>query len=176
MLAATPRGHALKRVHPSKGRLCSKPADIRARLTLPTERSSEGAVADGSGSALSPPRWVRQPRGSAVLTEYEYTPRETLRSAAPHPRGGARAVGLTACGPIPRCTRVLTTQAPRPIKVTTLSRERVRSSKDPSIHRSEASTIELGEREFSRASPPRPTWICSGRLSKDAGARGEASG
>ena len=127
MLAATPRGHTLKRVHPSKGRLCSKPADIRARLTLPTERGSEGAVADGSGSALSPPRWVRQPRGSAVLTEYEYTPRETLRSAAPHPRGGARAVGLTACGPIPRCTRVLTTQAPRPIKVTTLS-------KDPSIH------------------------------------------
>jgi hypothetical protein len=64
--------------HPNKGRLCSKPADIRARLTLPTERGSEGAVADGSGSALSPPRWVRQPRGSAVLTEYEYTPREKL--------------------------------------------------------------------------------------------------
>ena len=45
------------------------------------------------------------------------------------PARDVRAVGLTGCGPISRRTRVLTTQAPRPIKVTALS------SKNPSVHR-----------------------------------------
>jgi hypothetical protein len=42
----------------------------------------------------------------------------SLRGSAP--TRDARAVGFTACGPIPRCIRILTNQVPRLIKETTL--------------------------------------------------------
>ena len=88
--------------------------------TLSRTKCSLRAVADGSGSALSPPRWVRQPwaqrYSKSTNTHQENLFAQRLRAH----EGRERAVGFTACGPIPRCIRILTNQVPRLIKETTL--------------------------------------------------------